>query len=82
MEGLKGRIWRRITEKSALPEFEREHRIISTKLLSGHTVVHVYSEEAPAGFELVQPDLEDVYFSAMAGHYRQGVGQQKKEAQS
>jgi ABC-2 type transport system ATP-binding protein len=75
MEGLKGRIWRRIIEKSALPELEREHHIISTKLLSGRTVVHVFSEEGPAGFDMVQPDLEDVYFSAMAGHYRQRAGQ-------
>lgn len=68
MEALNGRIWRRIVEKRALPELEREHRIISTKLLGGRTVVHVYSEEAPAGFDRVPPDLEDVYFSAMAGH--------------
>ncbi|MBD0257177.1 MAG: ABC transporter ATP-binding protein, partial [Cytophagales bacterium] len=68
MAGLKGRIWRRIVEKSALPALERGHKVISTKLLAGRTVVHVYSEEAPAGFDPVQPDLEDVYFSAMAGH--------------
>jgi ABC-2 type transport system ATP-binding protein len=80
MEGLKGRIWRKIIEKGALPQLEREHRIISTKLLGGRTVVHVYSEEGPAGFEMVQPDLEDVYFSAMAGEYRHKVGQQSKEA--
>jgi ABC-type multidrug transport system ATPase subunit len=68
MEALNGRIWRRIVEKRALPELEREHQVISTKLLGGRTVVHVYSEEAPAGFDRVPPDLEDVYFSAMAGH--------------
>lgn len=82
MEGVQGRIWRRIVEKSSLPQLEREHKIISTKLLSGRTVVHIYSEEEPGGgFEPVEPDLEDVYFSTMAGHYRQRVGQQKKEAQ-
>jgi len=69
VEGLQGMIWRRIVEKSALPALEREHRIISTKLLSGRTVVHVYSEEDPGdGFEPAVPDLEDVYFAAMAGH--------------
>lgn len=82
MERVQGRIWRRIVEKSSLPQLEREHKIISTKLLSGRTVVHIYSEEEPGGgFEPVEPDLEDVYFSTMAGHYRQRVGQQKKEAQ-
>jgi ABC-type multidrug transport system ATPase subunit len=81
MEGLKGQIWRRIIEKSALPQLEREHKVISTKLFGGRTVVHVYSQEGPPGFEPVQPDLEDVYFSAMAGHYLQRVGQQPKQAQ-
>ncbi len=75
MEGLKGRIYRRIIEKSALPQLERDHKIISTKLLGGRTVVHVYSEKALGGFELVPPDLEDVYFSAMAGH----IGSRKPE---
>jgi ABC-2 type transport system ATP-binding protein len=70
--GLKGCIWRRVVEKSSLPLLEREHQVISTKLLSGRTVVHIYSEEDPGdGFEAVQPDLEDVYFSTMAGYYQQ-----------
>jgi ABC-type multidrug transport system ATPase subunit len=70
VEGLRGRIWRRIVEKDALPRMEREHKVISTKLLSGRTVVHIYSEEAPGGdFKQVEPDLEDVYFSTMAGYY-------------
>ena len=67
---LKGRIWRKLIEKNTLPQLEQEHQIISTKLLSGRTMVHVYSPEAPAGgFEPVEPDLEDVYFSTMAGYY-------------
>jgi len=69
--GLQGKIWRRIVQKSELPELDREHNVISTKLLSGKTVVHIYSEENPDnGFEEVAPDLEDVYFTTMAGHIR------------
>ncbi|GAB3163356.1 ABC transporter ATP-binding protein [Telluribacter humicola] len=67
--GLQGRIWRRIVEKRVLPQLEQDHKVISTKLLSGRTVVHVYSEVDPGnGFEEVAPDLEDVYFTTMAGH--------------
>jgi ABC-2 type transport system ATP-binding protein len=69
VEELKGRIWRRVIERSALAEVEREHAVISTKLLAGQTVVHVYADASPgAGFEPVEPDLEDVYFTTMAGH--------------
>ena len=66
---LRGRIWRRIVSKDDLPGMEREHAVISTKLLAGRTVVHVYCDTAPGpGFEPAAPDLEDVYFSAMTGH--------------
>ena len=75
IDGLKGQIWRKIIEKNSLPEVEREHKVISTKLLSGRTVVHIYSPNNPGnGFEVVEPDLEDVYFNTMAG-------QQPKEAE-
>jgi ABC-2 type transport system ATP-binding protein len=69
VEALRGRIWRRIVPRAELPEVEREHAVISTRLLAGRTVVQVYGESRPgAEFEPVEPDLEDVYFSVMAGH--------------
>jgi ABC-type multidrug transport system ATPase subunit len=65
---LKGRIWRTLTDKLTLPALEQEHRVVSAKLLSGRTLVHVYSPEMPGpGFEPVEPDLEDVYFSTLTG---------------
>jgi ABC-2 type transport system ATP-binding protein len=69
IDGLRGRIWRRVISKSELAEVEREHAVISTKLLAGRTLVHVYSDTMPAPtFEPAEPDLEDVYFSTMAGY--------------
>jgi ABC-2 type transport system ATP-binding protein len=66
---LQGKIWRSIVDKSKLAELECAHKVISTRLLSGRTVVNVYSEENPGnGFELVAPNLEDVYFATMEGH--------------
>ncbi len=65
---LQGKIWRRILEKKDFAAIEKKHSVISTKLLSGQTVVHVYNEENPGdGFASVESDLEDVYFSTMAG---------------
>ena len=83
VEGLKDKIWRRTVEKSMLVELEREHKVISTKLLSGRTVAHIYSEVDPgSGFEPVQPDLEDVYFTTMAGYYQKQSIQKKGEVVS
>ena len=69
VDALRGRIWRGMTDRSGLDALEREHAVISTKLLGGRTVVHVFSESAPGPeFEAAEPDLKDVYFSTMAGH--------------
>jgi hypothetical protein len=68
IDDLRGRIWRRVVSKAELPALEREHAVISTKLLAGRTVARVHSGAQPGpGFERAEPDLEDVYFSAMAG---------------
>jgi ABC-type multidrug transport system ATPase subunit len=77
---LNGRIWRKLTDKQALPALEREHQIISAKLLSGRTLVHVYNPERPgSGFEPAEPDLEDVYFSTMRGCFGAASQQEKGE---
>ncbi|HET7463544.1 MAG TPA: ABC transporter ATP-binding protein [Longimicrobium sp.] len=66
---LRGRVWRRVVAKAELPDVERSHRVICTRLQSGRTLVHVYAESLPGpDFEPAEPDLEDVYFSVMAGH--------------
>ena len=69
VDDLRGRIWRRVIAKDELPAIEQAYSVISTKLLAGRTLVHVHADSRPdAGFEAVQPDLEDVYFTTMAGH--------------
>ncbi len=72
VRSLQGRIWRRILDRDAVAEVEREHPVISTRLLAGKTVVHVHGEARPGpGFEPVEPALADVYFSTMHGHLGQ-----------
>jgi ABC-type multidrug transport system ATPase subunit len=76
MNDLRGRIWRRIVSKAELAAVVLQHAVISTKLLAGRTVLHIYSETNPgSGFEPTEPDLEDVYFSAMAGRIGRLVDQ-------
>jgi ABC-2 type transport system ATP-binding protein len=68
IDDLQGRIWQRVISTEALPELEREHAVISTKLYAGRTIAHVYCDSTPgAEFEPAKPDLEDVYFCAIAG---------------
>ena len=77
MSELDGRIWRRVIAKGELDVVEREHAVISTKLLGGRTLVHVHSGTMPGpGFELAEPDLEDVYFSTMTGR----IGRRREQA--
>jgi ABC-2 type transport system ATP-binding protein len=74
VEELRGRIWQRIVEKDELPSIEREHALISTKLLAGRRLVRVDSDTRPAGgFESAEPNLEDVYFCVMSGRGRAAV---------
>jgi hypothetical protein len=66
-----------LIEENTLPYLERVHQVISTKLLSARTIVHIYSQQDPGnGFVLVEPDLEDVYFSTIAGYH--GTSQKKE----
>jgi ABC-type multidrug transport system ATPase subunit len=61
---LEGKIWRRVIAKGDLDAFQQEHAVISTKLVAGRTVIHVFSETQPdPSFETVATSLEDVYFS-------------------
>jgi len=69
IDDIRGRIWRRVIARDELAAVQREHGVISTTLLGGRTVVHVYGNALPGpGFEPTEPDLIDVYFSTMAGH--------------
>ncbi|MGH7576591.1 MAG: ABC transporter ATP-binding protein [Longimicrobiales bacterium] len=58
VEELKGRIWRRVVTAGELEALEQDHAIISTRLLAGRTIAHVFADTSPgAEFEAVQPDL-------------------------
>ena len=65
MGAIEGKIWKRTIEKANLVEVETQYEVISTRLVAGKTVVHVFSEKQPSGFEPVDASLEDVYFSTL-----------------
>ena len=68
IDRLQGHVWKKILDRAQLAEYERAHRVISTKLFAGRIVIHVYSDGRPdPSFDPVDVDLEDVYFTTMAG---------------
>ena len=72
---MRGQVWQRIVAREDLPAVEREHEVLSTKLLAGRTLVRVCGDAAPSpAFESAEPDLDDVYFSVMRGSFRGGRG--------
>ena len=78
---LNGRVWRSEVDRDDLPALERDHAVISTRLLAGRTIAHVYAHTRPApGFEAVEPDLKDVYFAVMADHHGSGSLHRERSA--
>ncbi|MCC2958120.1 ABC transporter ATP-binding protein [Massilia sp. IC2-477] len=68
-------IWARFVTKQELPVFQKRHQVISTRLLTGRTLIHVYSETDPGdGFEPARASLEDVYFATIAGKHNAAAG--------
>src|SRR5688500_12587491 len=70
MTELRGRIWRRTGALGGLSGLPQGTPVVATALLAGRTIVHVRADGSPgAEYEAVEPGLEDVYFSVMAGHH-------------
>ena len=67
VEGLRGRIWRKVIAKDELEALRARQQVLTTRLLAGRTLVHVLADALPEpGFSPVEPELEDVYFAALA----------------
>jgi ABC-2 type transport system ATP-binding protein len=65
---LAGKIWSRSMSKGELDRIQQTHRVVSSKLVAGRPLVHVYSDQDPGeGFAQVEPDLEDLFFSTLQG---------------
>jgi ABC-type multidrug transport system ATPase subunit len=48
MQRLKGRVWRKTIDKSELDAYRKAHRVISTRLFAGRTVIHVLAARSAA----------------------------------
>lgn len=65
---LDGRIWKRSIPAAELATYQQKFQVLSTRRFSGQTLIHVYSNQQPdPDFELVRPDMEDLYFATIRG---------------
>jgi hypothetical protein len=68
LDEIRGKVWRTEVEKQDVPEYERAHNVVSTRLRGGKTMLHVLADEDPgAPFRGAEPDLRDVYFIKLGG---------------
>ncbi len=66
IDSLVGKTWRKVIDKQHVVAHRERHTVISTRLVGGRTVIHVFDEHDPGdGFTAVDPDLEDVYFTTL-----------------
>jgi hypothetical protein len=66
---MRDRVWSKLVNKTALPEYQSRYTVLSTRLIGGQPLIHVYSEARPEqGFEPVAAGLEDVYFRQLRSH--------------
>ena len=68
VHSVDGRIWQKSITKPEIKDYESRFQLISSKLVAGRPLVHIYSNDDPGeGFTRAQADLEDVFFSRIQG---------------
>ncbi len=66
LDTLRGSVWRKPVTREELAAFRRDHAVLGTRWHAGRLVVHVLSADRPdSGFEMVPPDLQDLYFHTL-----------------
>lgn len=66
---MRERVWSKMVNKAALPDYQSRYTVLSTRLIGGQPLIHIYSDSPPEeGFAAIDPDLEDVYFHRLRQH--------------
>lgn len=61
---LKNKVYSKEISREELSLYKQEYHVISEKLFFGNPIIHILSEKNPgSSFKLMEPSLEDVYFS-------------------
>ena len=68
VNNVEGRIWQKSIMKAEIKDYEARYKLISSKLVAGRPLVHIYSDDDPGeGFTPARASLEDVFFSRIKG---------------
>jgi ABC-2 type transport system ATP-binding protein len=63
---IKGKVFEKRVDKTELPSYHEEYKIISNKLVGGKPQIHVFSESPlNSGFIKAEETLEDVFFAKL-----------------
>jgi len=63
---LRGRIWQTVAGRDQAAAYRERLPVISARMNTGRRPVRVYAEESPGPeFDAAEPELDDVYFSAV-----------------
>lgn len=80
IERLENKIWRKRIERSEVESYGKRMNVISDRMSAGKPVIHVFSESQPEeGFEIVEADLEDVYFQEISSSTKSELSFNKVE---
>ncbi len=64
---MQTKVWQKTVPRDESDQLEGALTLLSSRLLAGNRRIRIWSEQLPGeGFESVQPDLEDVYFSTFS----------------
>jgi len=67
IDALAGKIWQRVLDAAELDTWSHTLDVVAVRRAAGRRVLRVHAPSPPApGFEPATPDLEDVYFHALA----------------
>ena len=68
LESLKNKVWSGVIEKKDLEDFLKDERLISSRLYMGKFLVKMFDSGSPGNsFSLINPEIEDLYFSIING---------------
>ena len=66
LEQIKGKVWEKKVSKLELPDYQKNYKVISNKLVGGQPLIHVFSDSIlESGFIKAEENLEDLFFAKL-----------------